>query len=111
MAAEIKELHCQHCLHEPHLYPPKTWQFMFALCGGHESETSESSTICAIYLSPTVQSRGHPGLFLVMPQLWVWPTEHMDLAGIAASSFYGNRGSVFYKYDVSVVNNQNITLV
>lgn len=78
------------------LYYPKTQQLNFILCGGHESETSTSKAIYAIYTSPAALSRGHNALSFDAIFVSVWLTEQMDflfkITGIAASTFYDHKG-------------------
>lgn len=84
-------------------YPPETQQVIFVLCGGHESETSKSCSICAISL----RTRGHPSLF---SDARVWPTGHFDflinMASVTASSFYANKRGCRLHCRQFVVSNQ-----
>lgn len=54
---------------------PKTQQFIFVLCGGHESETSKSSIIYIIYLNATAPLRGDNGLSFDGPVVGEGPTQ------------------------------------
>lgn len=69
----------------------KTPEFILLLYEGHESETSTSNRIYAIYLSPTVESLGHLGLCIDATFVGVGQTEPFlfKMTGITVSTFYG----------------------
>lgn len=77
-------------------YTPKTQQFILVLCEQHESETSPSTRNFAMYQSPTVVSRGHPGFPFDATCWGVGVTEHINfrlkIMSIAASTFHGCKG-------------------